>query len=224
MNENKRKDPFYLFRVSLGFEDDEKNKKEDKKDETENLDNIENDEKLNEKTDDLESDLEGDADNIDADKDISENEVDNSLNENDENLDAGDMDGLDADMNLDEGMGEGDMGEMGDDMGMGENPEEEPPSPVGSVNRKYTLYTEYIRILAVLKESIISLRGIVIENDKINNEIKECVAELESIRSNAEFIIDKFKEYKEADIMLHLEMLKKRTTIILEKMQKIKTK
>jgi hypothetical protein len=90
-------------------------------------------------------------------------------------------------------------------------------SVIGGVNRKLTLYTEFNRIISVIKESVDALNRI----DSERTEIKSCVAQLQKIYDDGKLFVTKFKDYSDADIMLQLEMLKERSSLIIERLQRL---
>jgi hypothetical protein len=93
-------------------------------------------------------------------------------------------------------------------------------SVIGGVNRKLTLYTEFNRILSVIKESVDALNHI--ESDR--TEIKSCVAQLQKIYDDGKLFVTKFEEYSDEDIMVQLEILKERSSLIIERLQRLQQK
>ncbi len=90
----------------------------------------------------------------------------------------------------------------------------------GSVNRKLSLYTECNRILSVLKTSVDSLE----DANSENTEIKSCVAQLQKIYEDGKLIVSKFEDYSDADIMIHLELLKERSSLVIKKLERLNSK
>jgi len=130
----------------------------------------------------------------------------------------------------DDNQGGGDIGNLGnpDSLSTGEsdpnaassgqdNPMDEKTSPIGGLNRKLTLYSEFNRILSVLKESVDALLKI----DTTQTEIKSCVAQLQKIYDDGKLVISKFEDYSEADCLINFELLKERSSLILEQLARL---
>lgn len=93
-----------------------------------------------------------------------------------------------------------------------------PPSE-GHANRKLTLYAEYNRIYNALKESVESLS----RTQTCDDKIKSCVAQLQDVVTDVRFIMSVFQSYAETDLMIHLQLVKERTSLVMEQIQRINT-
>jgi hypothetical protein len=111
--------------------------------------------------------------------------------------------------------GGGDTSGMG---GMDTDDDANQQNVVGSANRRYTLFNEYNKIASILKESINSLSDI----ECYNTDIKDCVSQLQSATDDITYIISKFKDFSEPDLMIQFEMIKKRASIIVERLKRLK--
>lgn len=94
------------------------------------------------------------------------------------------------------------------------------PSTAGPNNR-LTLFDEYLKISNVIDNTINSLE----DNQSIinNTKAKIGVTQLQAIYKDIRFIIDdKFYTMDDKDLMIHLEILKKRFNLVMEALSRIK--
>jgi hypothetical protein len=99
----------------------------------------------------------------------------------------------------------------------GDNGQQSSLPAAGSVNRKLTLYTELNRIISVIQSSVDSLNEI----NSDSTEIKSCVAQLQKIYEDGKLVIGKIEDYSEADLFMNLELLKERSSLILEQLHRL---
>jgi hypothetical protein len=150
-------------------------------------------------------------------KNSAENQENNPKNDGGDNPDEG-------------GNADDNFGNQDSSGGTGEDPLQSSDDPsgqdgqklsvIGGVNRKLTLYTEFNRIISVIKESVDALTQI--ESDR--TEIKSCVAQLQKIYEDGKLFVAKFEEYSDEDIMAQLEILKERSSLIIEHLQRLQQK
>jgi hypothetical protein len=189
-------DPFVILRKNLTFEDD----------------SSENEEDENQQNDNTDAD---DDTSFDTDDDIDE-EPSDDMGDSTDSPTSGDSN----DSGNNSGMGgEGNSGGMGGDAGTDPNDDAEAGKKgVGSVNRKYTLFTEYVRIVSAIKETVSSLEDIA----SSNTELKDCVSQLAQLSEDGDLIISRFKQFNEADLMIQLDILKRRASFLIDRLKNLK--
>ena len=111
-------------------------------------------------------------------------------------------------------------GQQTDDDSSGDDDDSKPKT--GAAPRKLTLYAEFNRIHNVLREALESCESKL----AINNATKNCIAQLKQVLIDTRFILSNFTERSEEDIMVQMEMIKRRSTLALEllKRQVMETK
>lgn len=90
--------------------------------------------------------------------------------------------------------------------------EDDATKHVDSVPRKLTLYVELTRIYNVVKEALDTLE----QNPVENSNIKYCVAQLQSILIDTQFILQTFTDKSEKDCHVQIHLIKNRLSLVLE--------
>jgi hypothetical protein len=219
----KHKNPFHSIIENLTFAEKNVPIRDNKNQQRHN--DITSNESVDDELDDVRKEKEenkNNLDNTDDSEDSSNNE------ENDASDDTANTDMTESPDSSDDPLadpstpspGGGDASSPGGGDGTGMDAEDDPnqQSVVGSANRRYTLFNEYNKIASILKESINSLSDI----ECYNSDIKDCVSQLQSATDDITYIISKFKDFSEPDLMIQFEMIKKRASIIVERLKRLK--
>lgn len=192
---------FNIISNSLRFEDDN-SQQNDKEDQA----NASADEKLDAQLDDLkENKDQGDQNDLDTD----------SSNNNDSDNEESNFDDLGFGGEEDPTGGSSSDTDTSSSGSSGIGSDEEPKN-VGSAPRKLGLYTEFNRIYNVLKETVDAFDKMATENDNI----KTCRSALSELIANVKFILSNFDLRSEEDIMLQLQITKKRSSLILQSLER----
>ena len=193
---------FNIISNSLKFEDDN-SQQNDKEDQA----NASADDKLDAQLDDL-KEQKDQGDQNDQDTDSSDNNDSGNEESDFDDLGFGGEEDPSGDSGSDDSSSSsGSSGGIGSD---------EEPKIIGSSPRKLALYTEFNRIYNVLKETVDTFDKMATENDNI----KTCRSALSELIANAKFILSNFDQRSEEDIMLQLQITKKRASLILQSMER----
>ncbi|MBO4735586.1 MAG: hypothetical protein J5614_04250 [Paludibacteraceae bacterium] len=199
---NKNNSFFNIISNSLKFEDDN-SQQNDKEDQA----NASADEKLDAQLDDLkENKDQGDQNDLDTD----------SSDNNDSDNEESDFDDLGFGGEEDSSGISSDDSSESSSSGSGSLGSDEEQKNVGSVARPVALYTEFNRIYNVLKETVDAFDKMATENDNI----KTCRSALSELIANVKFILSNFDQRSEEDIMLQMQITKKRASLILQLMER----
>jgi hypothetical protein len=226
------KKPRFIFSdlaESLNFEaNDSKNTKNQDNNNKQNdndSDAVNSDNKLDEQLSYLKNDIGGKND-----KSVSSNNIDSSnSSQNDNSKELEDMDGMPSsdnagDFSSNDSFGNDSSGidDFGDDTSsssLSGSTTDLQATDDGKANRKLTLYTEYNRVYISVKRSVESLSNITTDNASI----KACVAQLQAVLADMNFIMSDFESRTEDDIMIHFTIIEKRISIINEELSRLNT-
>lgn len=214
---------------SLNFEanssENTKNQETNNKQNDNNSNTVGSDTQLDQQLNDLKNDIGGKNDksvssnNIDSSSDSQNNnskefgDLGNMSNSDNENDFSSDNNSFGNDSGIDD-----DFGNSSSDSSSGSTTDLQATDD-GKANRKLTLYTEYNRVYTSVKRSVESLLKITTDN----TGIKTCVAQLQAVLADMNFIMSDFESRTEDDIMIHFTIIEKRISLINEELSRLNT-